>query len=1506
MNGIWSKIGNAAEKRVVCQQWLHLLSGSVDRVQWEAWEQEGFDAQGVDLWVMEEGKRIAIQCKTKSTGPWKPSDLGVKGSNTRSIKDYIRAQLLDRVDPADSYVFCSDNTHFEGLTPLLSRAQGNDRGMPLTSSEEKVLEILGFDSIEVGKSLLAKIEIQPMPTESNLRRFANLLVEKGSESILWNALQAMPEKEVLGRELGVNDLKLLLKERSPGIQWKKVDAHAVLGDVAKQTANSLDILEAKKALPIEIERQETTEMIRVLREEWGTQMLVHGAPGTGKSHVLASVAKELAKEKSMNVLLTRATDIGGHSNALQPETLKRVYRNPLVVIVDQWDSMELAGGDVEKLKGMAFAFCRACLEMGFTLVVGCRTVDTRDSSLRNLFANRETAKYHEVEIGGLPVSDVESVLNTWHIPWNVLGPDLQRWVRNPECLGLLGDLAREPDFDGTRPFTQLGFVGYWINLRTQKVPGSREALDRLVAKMERLGKQKISSAQADPDGEILEKAGLFVRISQEGILYFEPRHQLIVDACIATQLGNCGTLHELLALMGKRAEQHFLHARRMRLSVPLILESSKGWALLNEVQRSEEIRPLVKRGMWLGLADILEPKERDFHVIHAWMDEAHAPHILTQVFALHPGWMKLYIDWALQQGEALDKMERDRIVGLFASVSGILGDEIAEALNVWSKEDPDLLRRGEIESLFWQKPEQDSDKLFELRLTWEKLPEWMLSANHTFDWRALFREAPKRALLLLEKYVRHMDAGKASSGLHSRHRSLTLALKEVPQPFVFLGAEVFQVLSGAWKALDVQTYKWDEHILDVHRNSELDLLIRSLAACNAHGLSNQKLTFAEFMELLPTPLRKHDIQLILETGILLGGKEIDTSLADDFATWLIGCPEAIRVGIRNSFSFVIIHGIHRFVEKLTPKMSTVCLDTLVEWIASIRDPWTVKDEKQRWEQVKKYGFSPNQVGKTSHRLLGAIPESVRNEIPRARARYLELEAKFGPRETGQTNTQAYEPRFFGTSYITPLHVMRKWSVNEWRKAFHNAPLETDIRSLDLKTNTVRHKSMDALVDSFRTLALENPQAYFQLGNEFQDLLADIPGEALSTMIDAIATDKNPDPKKYKEWTRVETPDLAPWLIKSGLYLHEGCEMELARVVETRSEDLWPEVIYQRLMDIAISDPSPMDWANDDDPDLLNVCWNMPNCRAIHALAVCAGTHEDLLNPLLEIAESLVSRADPAVLTSTVILAATCFQENPKRATEIILTCGRNPKVRGQPSTMRALWFLCQQEEKVSKKNHEDAIALLLANRVLTKGHLVEWAAYSMFALALNGLIPLEILVENIDENAALRSAMVSEVLEKLNDPDAEIWLQDLAINFANDTNEDVRKHLARRLAIHAETVWMKNQAFVNRLLDSQMAGDHAASLSKLFDQNARLSMFTEGILRVAKDFALQAPRSDVSAWEWAHRKRDIEGLLRRLAESLQREERLEDLASVLDVFDDLLERHPDFGTQSLRELSALG
>lgn len=69
---------------------------------------------------------------------------------------------------------------------------------------------------------MAKIEIQPIQTESGLYDLTIGLVEKGSESILLNALQAMPEKEVLGRELGVDDLKSLLNEKSPESSGRKL------------------------------------------------------------------------------------------------------------------------------------------------------------------------------------------------------------------------------------------------------------------------------------------------------------------------------------------------------------------------------------------------------------------------------------------------------------------------------------------------------------------------------------------------------------------------------------------------------------------------------------------------------------------------------------------------------------------------------------------------------------------------------------------------------------------------------------------------------------------------------------------------------------------------------------------------------------------------------------------------------------------------------------------------------------------------------------------------------------------------------------------------------------------------------------------------------------------------------------------------------------------------------------------------------------------------------------
>ena len=76
---------------------------------------------------------------------------------------------------------------------------------------------------------------------------------------------------------------------------------------------------------------------------------------------------------------------------------------------------------------------------------------------------------------------------------------------------------------------------------------------------------------------------------------------------------------------------------------------------------------------------------------------------------------------------------------------------------------------------------------------------------------------------------------------------------------------------------------------------------------------------------------------------------------------------------------------------------------------------------------------------------------------------------------------------------------------------------------------------------------------------------------------------------------------------------------------------------------------------------------------------------------------------------------------------------------------------------------------------------------------------------------------------------------------------------------------MENRTFVNRILSSKMARDHASEISDIFDQSARLPMFMKGILRLAHDVAGRHSDDAGDMWRWARKKHDIEGLLRRLA-----------------------------------------
>lgn len=1507
MNGIWSKLGNAAEKRVVCEQWIRMLLGRVEKVQWEAWDQEGFDCKGVDLWVEEEGRRIAIQCKTKSTGRWLPSDLDKEGKKTRSISSYMREQLIDRPNPADEYHFYTNNTSFQGLSELLSRVEREQSGQGLSTQEEKVLKILDFETFEQACPFLKRIFVHPILNEKTLEDLTVGLVQRASITRLINALHGMPEKKVLGRGMRVDDLRSLLHERAPGIEWKDIDPHEVLNRVHAKCHEVLNILETKQALPIEISREETEKIVQIIENQTSPRILVHGGPGSGKSHVLASVVRKL-ESIGKNVLLTRAADIIEHSDFLSPENLKRTYRNTPVVFVDQWDSLELAGGDVEKLKGFAFKFCRECMEIGMGLVVGCRTVDTRDSSLRRLFETQNDAEQVDVvEIGLLPVTDVESVLNIWHIPWNNLGQELQGLIRNPECLGLLGDLASDPAFDGSQPYSQLEFVHKWILSRTNKMPGSIQSLDHVVERMERLGTQKISFTQADQDGTLLEESGLFVQIRQDGISYFEPRHQLVIDTWIATKLGKSASIDDLLKKLPSRYEQHFVHARRLRLAVPMLSGSAKGLRLLNQLQASEAIRHLVKRGMWLGLADVQNPTERLFQMVHGWMDEKYACHLLTHIFAGHAGWLGQYISWALAQGDEQSASERDQLVGLFASVSGKLGDKISDALELWSKKDPNLLQRGEIDALFWQQPAKDSDRLFERRLQWHKLHEWMFSREHHLDWDSLFTQFPRRALSLLKVYLERVNLKECVSRASSREGPLVFGLSKIPEGFVRLGREVLEVLSPVWKGREIPDSRWSEHTLEVFENSELDRLVKLIAKSTAHALANGDLTFQELLDMFPSPLRKQDMWMILETGTQFGKNTMGGLAAKSFAQWLMEQPEALRVGIQGLNFLLENPRVYDFLGLLTPCLEAEDLETFLNFLCEARDDWTITDERRRLETFRNYGvIQPNEIGQKAHRLLASIPDEIRASVPKAQARYLELSSKFGPMTPGVHRRRIRNPQFHGMSHPTPLHVMRNWPVETWRTEILSTPHETDKVHLDPNTNMVKKRDLKELFSGFRILLMENPKKYFELARQLSEIWLNIPLEHVASVLDGFSSQNNPNPDKQPDWEAVETAKLAVWIVGIGLHQQPGLELTLARVVHERVEFRWPDAVYNRLIEIAHADSPPAEWDTDSVMDIMNMKWNVPESRSILALAASAAAHRDLAEGFLGVAEQLCNRESPAVLASTVNLATACFASGPGTAAQVIFRCCANPRVRSLPSSLEALFLLLNQENKLGAETQDRALDILLENIDVTEDTLAQNISYYFSALLWKGLVDTDHLWNLLAKNPALRSDMAWHVADALSESDPPEWALVLAGYLANDMSADVREYFAGGLAIHPEKPWMDKKAFVNLMLTSRLALNTSPQLLDIFDQSARLPLFMDGILRLVNEMTLEVDGGNHDPLSRARKMRASEGLLRRLAESLHHEERPEDMARVLDLFDSLLERYPSFGTQSLRELSALG
>jgi len=1481
MNGIDSKLGLADEKLEVCQQWLRLLLERVETVTWEASDLSGFDQRGVDLWIEENGKRFAIQCKTKrAKNKWTPGELGKMGGKS-SVWSYIQDQLIRRPDPTDEFWFSTNRPYVEGLSGLLEWAQSETRSRNLTRTECGVLALLGLENepVEKQKHLLKKIKIQKMEDDRRCEDLTAGLVKPESMRDLINALRGIPEEKVLGKTLRKPDLLKILMESASSIQWIECDRGLVLETVQRKTRGQIDDLEDKQRYDF-IQRRETGEWIGIASEpeKQGGRILVHGSPGSGKSFVLLDgVRKLLEAETGYSVLFTSAYDLKEFPPELSPESLKRVYGEKIVVVVDQWDSLELFHDPGGKQK--AFQYCRRCLELNLRLVVGCRTVDAKDSSLHSIFITG--LKDHlppSVEVGPLPESEITRVLDANGIPWNRLGPDTQKLVRNPECLGMLLELARADGLSKLTPSTVMDLAFKWMDACLMENPGAKTALDAVMAEMERRGGVSVPPAlfrNHASEVQHLQNSGILQKNSKGEL---EIRHQILLDVYLAQKLGTSSSPGEFLQGIPSREQQNFLHARRVRQALSVLVHRKElGILIMHEVFTSASIRPLVKRGLLLGLADMENPGDMHWNMVAAWLTaKENRDQISTVVFAGHAGWMKQYLAWAMQHSETLSIAHRRELIHWLASVSCSMGDEIAEALETWRSTDPELMNHAEVAELFWQSPAKDSDRMFQTRLDWPGLKSRVLNPDEYTLWRNNFKECPERAASLLGKYFEFVDVRDLTGYQSNRSGVLRVELEKLPEEFVYLGEKAVRILAEPWRNFCIPVYTWDENVLDLTTTSLLGRIVQALAKTAAKGLRSGGFSFDEWIACLSNPMRRQDVYLMLVTLLNLDDY-CDSNIYDQFTDWLQRTPDAIILKIHTTKvigakDYIFDEAV---MDRLISGCSPVAVHGLLDWMVNLKPELSC------------------------YRLLGLLSPELRVQDASANTRFLDLEQKLGSYPQRFPNYEEFERSVYGVEYTVSTEEMAGWNPERWIREFQAVQASEEHGFLCPENNTYCVKNPERLMDRFRHFASLDPLKYFRFAQAITTSGAISGGDIASRLIRAVSIFQNPHgDHTNSSWEKVSSKELEDWLLASGLLCDSACFRAIAEMVGERAEDAWSGAVYGHLMEIAKHPAQPEDWEKEEKWDLQGIQFHHPNTRALWALSRSIHFHKHLVPDCLELAETLVDAATPAVKTELAQLAAHCLSEETSRSVSLILQCAADPQCRMQFSTMEVLWhIICSLENEEESRPREEAISSLLKVCESSVEDIARQAGFYAYALLKYDMISLEKLRRTLEESPVARSSLAWAVGKEIDEQEPPDWCWDLALELAADSSRVVRQQLATRLSCSDSKRFMGNKTFVLRLLETPLARDSFADLERLLQESVRLAWFRQPLIGNAETLLDEIQKKEMGpdSWECRQRLRETETLLTRLIEELTHEGDIHALEPALNVYDKLIDALPGFG-----------
>ncbi len=1378
--GIFDKLGNWYEEDGVI--W-HLLLVADEQEQSLLWEGSLQDGLGVDCWITRGRERIAIQYKTKSTEPWTMADLKKQrqlknGTKSRSVLAYARVQLTRSDEKVAGEFRFSSNESAPSLTAVIATAHAVESPAQWAATDGKVGGFIAqvFDGFGLNPNrpedvveaygLVRRMRAQVVDhrtLQEQIRVLATAL--SSAPDLLISSLLALARSslsttlttEMVRHHLAVSHVPLLARVSN--------DRMGVVLDAT--VAAFLQSVGAVRLLT-SISRPESEVVANAARDtERAQTIIVHGPAGVGKTEVILQTISRL-KDAKIPLLVMRAEEAASWTSSSDPVRSLRAYAGEYraCLIIDQLDQLTLAGERAQHHLIPIMMWIQLARALNIVVIVGCRTIDVdHDTQLRRVLCPDSADRYLKVPIGVLTESQATAVLSEIGIAITTLHPDLVPLTRRPIVLHLLAQLVRRGgNYSRTRTILDL-VVRWWERLREPHGSVADQIMDTLVNGVERTGLLSLDRLRLQPSSVVdalITSGVLFV----DGRDQVRPFHQVLVDVWLARQWSEVQSFADLRARLGSRQEQSLHHARRLRLAVLLFANLGRqGSALCNDILRSGDIRPMLKRSMLLGIAAIDAPDPSWVRQIVGWLEE---PQYQGVVFAMviynRVAWMDALQPWITQAWPTARPEVRNSLLRLLAAVGRSRGDLVAACLGAWLQNDPTVLTQADI--VFLQDPSEDSESLFELRV--KHYADGKHLRDHYIKWEKLLEANAMRALRLLSH---HIDLAENEELIERSPPDWLHGWPEnLPHSIRITGLQTWRLLRARWARFDV------EHLWQIHRtvhgskrsDAVIVVVVDILSQVLAHALGTAEITWENLVSELPEAHRPLDDWLLLRVGAALDADAAPSGVLSAAAAWFLADPSLSRLGVGQNF--VNSKYARLFLRAICPRLDDTMHHALERWVAAYPthpgslptspNPPTTEDLDAANEICFRLLASMDQRrwSSTTTELFAALTLRFGNKKPRD--------------EDGIQFRGGWVRSDIDDSTALSL------TVPEWIDKLMNAASPAVRTFPEGPEHIVLAGDVGTRIGQLRYIVPKNPNKFMDGMERFLASVPPLPEAVLEAVIDGLIKITPPDrPPPRGSWEPLDDASVEKILLIPRILASEKLAPALIEAARLRPKHEWSEAVVKRLEDLARGKAVPGISLKEDD-ELINYRLNERACRAVEALGGLASQHESLRPRCLNIAGDLTAHEDIGRRASAGMLAIRARSADPHRAYTLLLTVAMDDQVAAEDDIGHSLLVLARATEAMADQRSR-AIEALLAligrdDRISRRG-----GRSALILRAWDQITEDRLLVAlNISESA--REAAASTLADGLvEDKFPAVWMRELAIKFANDASAAVGEAMVR-------------------------------------------------------------------------------------------------------------------------------